>query len=178
MVSAFDSLDQAVSLRATASAIVLCSHSTRDIKFGTYTSNKDDDADDDDDEDNDDDDDDNNDDDDDDDEIVKAIAQNAIQQKYMTYNNTPCSFMLQKLESSVQVKNAVLLLPIITQIELEYQQIDRHLQCISLVNAGNKQVVVCFTGIYSWIGVNFELGRFDHSHDTQGILFQIKICCC
>lgn len=23
-------------------------------------------------------------------------------------------------------------------------------------------------GIYSWIGVNFELGRFDHSHDTQG----------
>ena len=25
--------------------------------------------------------------------------------------------------------------------------------------------------------MNFELGRFDHSHDTQGILYQIKIGC-
>jgi len=25
-------------------------------------------------------------------------------------------------------------------------------------------------GIYSWIGVNFELGRFDHSHDAKGSL--------
>ena len=25
-----------------------------------------------------------------------------------------------------------------------------------------------FVGIYSWIGVNFELGRFDHSHESTG----------
>ena len=31
------------------------------------------------------------------------------------------------------------------------------------------------TGIYSWIGVNFELGRFDHSHDTKGRYQQLKL---
>lgn len=39
-----------------------------------------------------------------------------------------------------------------------------------LLNNTLRYCISYFTGIYSWIGVNFELGRFDHSHDSQGIL--------
>lgn len=39
-----------------------------------------------------------------------------------------------------------------------------------LLNNALSCCISYFTGIYSWIGVNFELGRFDHSHDSQGML--------
>ena len=39
-----------------------------------------------------------------------------------------------------------------------------------LLNNALSYCISYFTGIYSWIGVNFELGRFDHSHDSQGVL--------
>lgn len=44
-----------------------------------------------------------------------------------------------------------------------------------LLNNALSCCISYFTGIYSWIGVNFELGRFDHSHDSQGILLTSSV---